>query len=190
MPTNKTPAKPGDIVEEISALSAWGAIQLAQDKNARYEAAQAALAPHHMTRGGKEVPNLAVDLPWADDQSAVTNILTSLILADDITEVTGEQAELTKLGQIIDLPVQVFDLRARESDIEGDGSWGLYLSLDLSVRGGPREIVNTGARQVIVTFWRLFCEGKLPVQGVFVKLGNAQPGRNQPIGFRVEMPLA
>lgn len=169
---------------------AWAAIQSAKTEQERYEAAQLALSSARFTRTGKEIPALALDLPWADDSSAVENILTQLILAPDIAEATGEQAELRKVRDILNQGVMVFDIRVRESDVEGDGSWGVYVSLEVSVGGAAREIVNTGARQVIVTMWRLYCEGALPVQGAFIELGNPTPGRSRPVGFRVETPLA
>lgn len=173
----------------IADKPAWAAVQAATDENGRYEAAQAALETARFTRSGKEIPFLVMDLPWADDGQAVGNILTNLILSADIAEATQGAAELTKVKDIIDLPVTVHAVTCRESDVEGDGSWGVYLSLDVSVRGGPREIVNTGARQVIVTMWRLYCEDAFPVIGQFVKLGNPAPGRSQPVGFRIENPF-
>lgn len=168
---------------------AWAAIQAAKTEQERYDAAQFALTAARFTRTGQEIPALALDLPWADDSSAVENILTQLILTDDIEAATGEQAELRKVKDVIGQAVVVHDLRVRESDVEGEGSWGVYLSLELSVLGQAREIINTGARQVIVTMWRLYCEGKLPVAGAFVELGNPTPGRSRPVGFRVETPL-
>jgi len=166
----------------------WGEVATTTDDTERYARAQWAVGLVEDPGTGKRVPRFAYDLPWDDDSEAtVNNILVGIIAAPSVEAATVDK-ELRKAADLIGEPLQVFDIRARWSDID-EGGWPFYLSMDVSVAGGPREVVNCGAQQVITTLWRLYAEGRLPIQGALVKLGTPTKGRNQPIGFQPETPL-
>jgi len=151
----------------------------------RYEAGQYAIELVPLVHGSGEIPRFFYDLPWAnDDADVVSGILAQLASAPDIAKAT-QAKELRKVNDLVDQPVTVLGLAVRTSDVE-DAAWSGYLSLTVSVDGGAPEVINTGAAQVCVTMWRLWCEGRLPASGRFTKLGAPQKGRNQPLGFVVE----
>lgn len=171
-------------VPEGGAFATLAAATTAAD---RYAAGQAALELISVPGMTKPAPKFMFDLPWAeDDDAAVADILARLAAAEDITDATAEK-DLRKVKDIAGQDVTILDLRVRPSDVE-DSDWGCYLSLAVSVDGGPQEVINTGAAQVAVVLWRCWCEGRFPVTGQFRLLGQAKPGRSQPVGFRVDDP--
>lgn len=175
-------------VQSLADHSAWAAVQRAAGPVERYEAGLYAVELVDMAGCRQPVPRLMLDLPWADDdEQTVEQILVGLIVADDIEQVTNREG-LRKLKDICDLPVTVFDVRARPGDVD-DAKWGAYVSLAVSVDGGTQEAISSGHAQVITTLWRCWCEGRFPVSGRFVKLGKPKVGRDQPIGFQVESAL-
>lgn len=168
--------------------SAWGALVKASNDDERYRAGQYAISEWRRNTTGQVIPQLAADLPWSEDRGEIVeSILVNLIAAPDITKATAEN-DLRNVDEITGQPVVIHDLRMREGSAEGDG-WGCYASLDLSVNGGPHEVVNTSAKQVLTVLWRCWCEGRFPVSGYFTRLGTAAKGRSQPVGFQVEEPL-
>lgn len=167
---------------------AYAALVKAENATERYEAGQYAMELTDVPGFTHPVPRFFFDLPWADDdETTVESILVNLAAADDIEKATSQE-KLRKLDDIIGQPVTILDIRAQQSDLE-DAKWGAYIMLALSVDGGAQEAISTGHGQVCVTLWRCFCEGRLPVSGVFKKLGTPTKGRNQPIGFQVESAL-
>lgn len=172
----------------IPGDGAWATLQKAQTQAERYAAGQYATEAIPVPEFDAPVPRFFFDLPWADDDEAtVDTILANLAGAEDLEAATAGN-ELRKLDAIIGEPVEVFDIRARKSEVD-EAKWGAYLTLALSVDGGPQEVISSGHGQVCVTMWRCFMEDRLPVRGVFKKLGTPTKGRNQPIGFMVESPL-
>lgn len=167
---------------------AYAALVKATNATERFEAGQYAMETIDLPGINAPIPRFFFDLPWADDdETTVDSILVNLAAAEDIEAATG-QDKLRKLDEIVGQPVTVFDIRAQKSEVD-DAKWGAYLVLALSVDNGPQEAISTGHGQVCVTLWRCFCEGRLPVSGVFKKLGTPTKGRNQPIGFKVESAL-
>lgn len=163
---------------------AWAAISTAADPAERFKLAKWAVEPTEVPGFKYPVPPFFFDLPWGDDDDAtVTSILASIAASEDITDAT-QGSELRDPYDLIGEPVTILGAVARASDVQ-DARWGAYLSLTVSVAGGEPEVVNTGAGQVCVTVWRLWCEGKLPCTGEFMKMGAEQKGRKQPLGFRI-----
>lgn len=183
---------------ELDALkveSAWALVKKASTPAEKYEAGQKAIEEVGQNPFGIPIPRLALDFPWENSNSAtVDNILVNLIAADDVESQTGDR-QLRKVEDIIGQPVEIHDVRARMSDVEPEpgqtetGGWGFYLSMDLSVNGGPREVVNASPRQAVTRLWQLWCKGMFPVSGRFVYVGQKAKGRNQPVSFDVETKL-
>lgn len=164
---------------------AYEVLKAAATPEQRFEAGKYATELVPLVGGAGEVPRFFYDLPWADDDAdVVSGILAQLAGAADIAEATKAK-ELRKAKDILGEPVTVLGLAVRTSDVE-DAAWSGYLSLTVSVDGGPPEVINTGAAQVCVTMWRLWCEGRFPASGRFTELGAPQKGRNRPLGFVVE----
>lgn len=154
----------------------------------RYEAGRFATTPVDVPGFTYPVPPLFFDLPWADDDDEVAaGILAQIAGAADIEKATTG-AELTDPYDIIGEPVTVLGGVARRSDIP-DAKIGAYLSLTVSVDGGDPEVINTGAGEVYVVFWRMWCEGRVPFRGSFTLKGTPKKGRKQPLGFKVESAL-
>lgn len=169
--------------------SAFDLLKAAADPKARMEAARYAVEAIPVPDFKFPVPRMFFDLPWSgDDAESFDAILAQMAGAEDIEAATSD-AELTDPYDIIGVPVTVFGVIARKSDLE-DSRWGAYLALTASVDGGEPETINTGAGEVCVVMWRLYCEGRLPAHGVFDVKGEKKKGRKQPLTFRVESPLA
>lgn len=191
-----TPAEAGELTAaRLLQGSAWATVIRADTAETKYEAGRYAIEPVRYSRWGLAIPRLADDLPWAQSNSeTVDNILVNLIASDDIETATAER-ELRKAEDLAGWSLTVHDLRAHESDVqpekgaEDSGGWGFYVSLDVQVGNGPREVVNLSGKQAIVTLWRCWCEGRFPVAGTFRLLGKERGGRNRPIGFDVETKL-
>lgn len=165
--------------------SAWEMIKAANTELERFEAGQFAVRPLAVPGFRHPVPPLFFDLPWNDDDDEIVEgILANLAASEDIAAATQEK-ELRDPADLCGHTIRVLGVAARTSDVE-DAKWGAYLSITASVDGGPPEVLNTGAGQVVVTMWRLHCEGKIPCSGTFVKYGAEKQGRNQPLGFRIE----
>lgn len=168
--------------------SAFEMLKAADNPKARFDAGQYAVGTIEVPGIAVPVPRFFFDLPWAEsDDQAFDAILAQLAAAENIEEAT-ERKELRKIEDFIGEPVEILGAVARESDV-ADAKWGAYLSLTVRVGGGEPEVVSTGNGEVCVTVWRLYCEGKLPARGIFVKRGEPKKGRNQPIGFQVEGEL-
>lgn len=168
--------------------SAFELLKAATDAKSRFEAGHYALGTVTVPGVDNPIPRFFFDLPWAEsDEGAFDAILAQLAGAENIEEATHRK-ELRKLEDVIGQPATILGVVARQSDVE-DSKWGAYLSLTVSVDGGEPEVINSGNGEVCVTAWRLYCEGRLPAQGVFVHRGEARKGRSQPIGFQVEGEL-
>lgn len=167
---------------------AYAALVAATDPVARYDAGTYAMELLPVPGFRFPVPRFFFDLPWAEDNDeTVAQILVNLASAPDIEEATAK-TELRKIEDICNQAVTVVDLRAAESDVE-DARWGAFLQLAVRLEDGSMETFSSGHQQVCVTLWRCYCEGRLPVSGVFRKLGKAKTGRSQPVGFQVESAL-
>lgn len=168
--------------------SAYEVLKAATDGASRYAAGQYAMELVAVENVDIPVPRFFLDLPWAEsDDGAFDSILTQLAASDDIAEAT-HQKELRKLEDLCNVPAVILGAVARVSDVP-DSRWGAYLSLTVSFDGGEPEVISTGNGEVCVTVWRLYCEGRLPMSGMFVKRGEARKGRKQPIGFQVDGEL-
>ena len=165
--------------------SAFELLKAAGNATERFAAGQYAITPVPVPGFTHPVPPLFFDMPWNDDDDEiVSGILANLAAAEDIVEATSAK-ELRDPTDVLGQRVQILGVAARKSDVE-DAKWGAYMSLTVSVEGNPPEVMNTGAGQVAVTVWRLFCEGRLPATGKFVEYGAAKQGRNRPLGFEVD----
>lgn len=168
--------------------SAFDLLKAADTPKARQEAGRYAVEAVPVPDFKYPVPRFFFDLPWADDENGFDDILAQLAAAEDI-EAATERKELRKIDEVIGRPVVVLGALARRSEVEADAKWGAYLSLTVSVDGAEPEVLNSGHGEVCVTVWRLYCEGRLPAAGMFVKRGEPKVGRKQPIGFQVEGEL-
>jgi hypothetical protein len=180
---------PKSEVEELRAGSPWFQVQSATTPALRQEAARRALDQWGVSAAGNPIPALAIDLPRAgDNEGSVDDILTNLITAESI-ETASTSTTLRHAADLVGVAVEVRRIAWRESDIAGEG-WGMYVLLEVAhVDTGLSETISTGAKQVIVTLWRCWCEGLFPVRGSFVALGQKRAGRDQPVGFQVETAL-
>ena len=165
--------------------SAFELFKSAATDRERFEAGKFATTAVAVPGFAKPVPPLFFDLPWNDDTDEVRlGILAQIAGASDIEKAT-QAKELRRAGDIIGQPVEVLGVAARVSDVE-DADWGAYVVLTCSVDGGDPEAIPVGAPEVCVVMWRVYCEGKLPVRGTFVRRGREKAGRDQPIGFQLE----
>lgn len=167
---------------EGSAFDLWKA---ATNDRQRWEAGQYAVTPVPVPGFKYPVPPMFFDLPWNDDNDEiVAGILTGLAAAEDL-EAATQNREPRDLGELAGRAIEILGVAARTSDVE-DAKWGAYLMLTVTIDGGPPEVVTTGAGEVCVLCWRLFCEGKLPAKGVVTLRGAKREGRKQPVGIALE----
>jgi hypothetical protein len=162
----------------------WVALAAARTQVDRLAAVKRALQLVKIPEADLPIPRLMLDLPWSlDNDAVIDSILERLIMDEDLVHATNE-SEVLKAEDLLSFRVKINDVRAVKSDVS-DARWGAYLMLDVDTPTGKHLPVSIGAAEVVVTVWRAYCEGRFPVTGMFVKLGNPTPGRNQPIGFRV-----
>lgn len=165
--------------------SAYDLLKAADTPTSKYEAGRYAVEAVEVPGFVHPVPRFMFDLPWNDDDDEiVAGILANIAAADNLEAATAGQ-ELRDPGDLCGERVRILGVAARKSDLD-DAKWGAYVTLTVSVNDGPPEVLNTGAGQVAVTAWRLYCDGALPANGTFVKYGTPKPGRSQPLGFQVE----
>lgn len=170
------------------AGSAFDMFRAATTERERWEAGQFAVKPIPVPGFKYPVPPMFFDLPWNDDNDEIVEgILTGLAAAEDLVEATQDR-EMPDAADYVGRNVTVLGVAARVSDIE-DARWGAYLTLTISVDNGAPEIVTTGAGEVCVLMWRLYCESKLPAAGRFVLRGAKKEGRKQPVGFALDAPF-
>lgn len=178
--TSDTPA--------TTTANVWAEIQAAATPIEKHRLARWAVEAVEVPGFDHPVPRFFFDLPWAgDDNSVVDSILADIITAEDITTVT-DRRESRKLADIKGRPVVVHGIEAARGDLE-DSRWGAYLKVTISVDGGDPELFFVSSAQVTVTLWRLFMEGRLPAEGVFVEVAAAKKGQSAPMGFQVEEAL-
>lgn len=182
-------------LESLKVESAWQLVARAQTPAEKYEAGRKAIEVVGHSPFGIPIPRLALDFPWQTSNSeTVENILVNLIAADDVETPSGA-SELRDLEAIVGKPVEIFAVVARMSEVQPEpgqtetGGWGFYLSMDLSVDGGPREVINASPRQAVTRLWQVWCKDMFPVFGRFVYVGTKKQGRNQPVSFDVETKL-
>lgn len=170
--------------EQWPEVGGWRRFLAATDPATRQEAARYALETVKVPECRRPVPRFMLDLPWAaDDEAMADQILTNVLASEDIVGAT-QPAGALHAEDVLDVPLTVGDLRARESDLR-DARWGAYLILSVTYPDGTLAAVTTGAAQACATMWRLWCEGRFPVVGRFVALNNPGEGRSPAIGFVV-----
>ncbi len=169
------------------SAGAWLVVQNARTQVERAVAAKRALQLVKIPEADRPVPRFFLDLPWSvDNDEVIESILERMIVADDLYAATGE-ADVRKADKLVATHITVNDVRAMKSDVE-DARWGAFLMLDVDTPTERHVPVSVGASEVCVAIWRAYCEGLIPVKGMFILLGNPTPGRNQPIGFRAFPP--
>ncbi len=170
---------------EYIGFSPIAKLREATDFRSRIEAMRLALEPVPLPDFAFPVPPFFADLPWAasNEDGVVLDILARLGATEDITQINdaGLRDPMDILGQ----PCEILGVVARKTDLD-DAKWGAYVSITLSVDGADPEVINTGAGEVCVVMWRLYCDGQLPMRGRFDVKGEKIKGRAQPITFRCE----
>lgn len=134
------------------------------------------------------VPRFLGDLPWqTDNGDVVDQIILNLMVSEDI-ERASEGSTPLKASDVLNQWLVIHDLRVNNSDVE-DSVWRAYYSIDVELEDGRRLVLNTGARQVMATLWRVYVDGMLPCWGKFTEIGESKTGRSAPLAVIVKSKL-
>lgn len=105
---------------------------------------------------------MAKDIPTASDDENVGEIIAARILAAETLDQLLTPSAAPSMGQLVDKPIVVHDLRKREGGMNKE--LGFYLLVAVETQNdGVQEVYSTGAANVVTQLLLANARGWLPM---------------------------
>jgi hypothetical protein len=146
-----------------------------------------ALAGNYLTSPNfpEPVPAFFLDLPYSDDNDAVTDQIALAMLVAEYPDAVSTEGGSVAFRDLVGETVTVWDVRAKAGGI-GAG-WKAYLLLDVTVGDSElHQVANTGAKQIVVRLARAWADGQIPLKGTVTEIATAGSTGNKPLAFICE----